>query len=190
MLAPSQELFYHKIFEQTIIVKNQNWFFFKYNDLKTAQKCKGAPSTRERNIINKNHKKTRHPDPFSDKTGVLLEMLFSIVISQSTTQGFQEASVWKVQKGNPYSSEHGWSDKKGFRKGSSLDNSVTTLAVRKGRNEDKWSKVQPFLAPKLCIIYPEIVLRSNIRVKIADFRPQILCTESPKGARPVIISRH
>jgi len=117
-------------------------------------------------------------------------MLFSIVISQSTTQGFQEASVWKVQKGNPYSSEHSWSDKKGFRKGSSLDNSVTTLAVRKGRNEDKWSKVQPLLAPKLCIIYPEIVLRSNIRVKIADFRPQILCTESPKGARPVIISRH
>merc|ERR1719234_2212477 len=48
---------------------------------------------------------------------------------------------------------------------------VGGLAVREGRNEDKWSKVQP-------LGQRGVTLRS------------VLCTGSPKiGARPVIISK-
>jgi len=70
-------------------------------------------------------------------------MLFSGMISQSTTQGMQGrlCGCKRVKNKNPSVSDK--SGTEGFMMMTSVPVSFT-LAVSQGRNQDKWSKVQPY----------------------------------------------
>jgi len=79
-------------------------------------------------------------------------MLFSGMISQSTTQGFERRLQYESVKKRetPFNLTIGQkSARKGFQY---FPIGCVTLAVSQGRNEDKWSKVQPCEVEKICIL--------------------------------------
>ena len=134
-------------------------------------------------------------------TGVLSEMLFSFWSLKGTTQDIRTGcccTLWLERARRMYKSQHYQKCEKANRPGADFPDLSRDrifqqpapsgfkgtirgeLAVREGRNEDKWSKVQPRNCREKSLFksWSDVTLQP------------VLCTGSPKsGARPVIISQ-
>ena len=131
-------------------------------------------------------------------TGVLSEMLFSFWSLKGTTQDIRTGcccTLWLERARRMYKSQHYQKCEKANRPGADFPDLSRDrifqqpapsgfkgtirgeLAVREGRNEDKWSKVQPLICRekslRIDLFWLEVVKRDVTLLTV-------LCTGSPK----------
>ena len=137
-------------------------------------------------------------------TGVLSEMLFSFWSLKGTTQDIRTGcccTLWLERARRMYKSQHYQKCEKANRPGADFPDLSRDpifqqsapsgfkgtirgeLAVREGRNEDKWSKVQP----RNC--REKSLFLTSSRVGVMLLCSPFYAPEARGGARPVIISQ-